>query len=122
MTDETSSDDTLRAMRDAYGRALEGWSKAMEQAVSTEEFAAASGRILTRYVEFQEAMRAASTAAAEQLRLPTVEDIARLATLIVNVERKVDEVSDEVHAMAGRLDRIEAAVASPPPGAEAPEA
>ena len=45
-------------------RAVEGWSKAMEQMVAGEEFASASGEFLKRYVEMQESLRAASRAAA----------------------------------------------------------
>ena len=40
----------------------------------------------------------------------TTDDIARLAQLVINVERKVDEVADEAHAIAGRLEAAEAAV------------
>lgn len=107
MSEGPGEDDPFQALRNAYGQAAESWAKAMERAVASEDFAKASGRILTRYIELQEALRSASTTAAEELRLPTVDDIARLATLIANVERKVDEVSDEVHAMNGRLDRLE---------------
>jgi len=120
VTGDAGAGDPFRPMRDAYGKALESWAKAMEDAVSSEEFAQASGRILSRYAELQESLRAASASATEQLHLPTVDDLARIATLVANVERKVDEVSNELHTMNTRLARIEAAMASrrddPAPG------
>jgi len=97
-------------MREAYDQALAGWSEAMERFVASDEFASASGDFLKRYVEMHESLRGASKAAAESIHLPTTDDIARLAQLVVNVERKVDEVSDEAHAIAQRLAAIEAAV------------
>jgi polyhydroxyalkanoic acid synthase PhaR subunit len=103
-------EDPLRPMREAYEQAVEGWSKAMEQMVASEEFASASGEFLKRYVEMQESLRTASQAAAESVHFPTTDDLARLAQLVINVERKVDEVSDEAHAIAGRLAAIEAAL------------
>jgi polyhydroxyalkanoic acid synthase PhaR subunit len=98
-------------MREAYDQAVEGWSRAMEQMVASEEFATTSGEFLKRYVEMQESLRAASRAAAESFHVPTADDLARVAQLVVNVERKVDEVSDETHAIAGRLVAIEATLA-----------
>jgi polyhydroxyalkanoic acid synthase PhaR subunit len=103
-------EDPLRPLREAYDQAVEGWSKAMEQMVAGEEFASASGEFLRRYVEMQGSLRAASRAAAESVNFPTADDIARLAQLVINVERKVDEVADEAHAIAGRLAAVEAAV------------
>ena len=102
------ADDPLRAMRQAYDQALAGWSKAMEQMVASDEFASASGDFLTRYAEMQESLRATSHATAESFGLPTADDLARIAQLVINVERKVDEVSDEARAISGRLAAIEA--------------
>jgi polyhydroxyalkanoic acid synthase PhaR subunit len=98
-------------MRQAYDQALEGWSKAMEQMVASEEFASASGQFLKNYVQMQESLRAASTATAESLHLPTRDDLARVAELVINVERKVDEIADEAHAVAQRLVAVEARLA-----------
>jgi polyhydroxyalkanoic acid synthase PhaR subunit len=97
-------------MREAYDQAVESWSKAMEQMVASEQFASTSGEFLKRYVEMQESLRAASRAAAESFHVPTTDDLARVAQLVVNVERKVDEVSDETRGIAERLAAIEAAL------------
>ena len=119
---QPSPEDALRAMREAYDEAFQGWAKTMQEMVASEEFASASGHLLRQYVDMQEALRAATRATAESMLLPTAEDLARIATLVVNVERKVDEVSDDVHGMAGRLAAIESALgelalrtAEPPP-------
>ena len=97
-------------MREAYEQAVQGWSMAMEEMVGGEEFAGASGQVLRRYVEMQESLRTASQAAAEGLHLPSTDDLARVAQLVINVERKVDEVSDEVHLVIARLAEIESAL------------
>jgi polyhydroxyalkanoic acid synthase PhaR subunit len=101
-------EDPLRPMREAYEQVVEGWSKAMEQMVASEEFASASGEFLKRYVAMQESLRTASRAAAESVHFPTTDDLARLAQLVINVERKVDEVSDAAHDVAERLAAVEA--------------
>lgn len=108
MSDAVPPTDPFALMRQAYDEAVETWAKTMEQVVSTEEFASASGQYLKRYVELQESIRTASQATAESLHIPTTDDLARVAQLVVNVERKVDEVSDEAHAIAGLLERLPA--------------
>ncbi len=120
MSDPPPPEDPLREMREAYDQAVEGWSKAMEQMVASEEFATASGEFLRRYVEMQESLRAASSAAAESFHVPTTDDLARVAQLVVNVERKVDELADEAHAAAGRLAAIESSLAKLERRASAP--
>ena len=106
MSDSTANQDPFGPLRDAYGQVVENWSAAMEQVVSTEEFASASGRFLQQYAELHESGRLASQATANSLHIPTKDDLAQVAELVVNVERKVDEVSDEAHALRSRLDDI----------------
>jgi hypothetical protein len=89
-------------MRKAYDDAVGGWAKTMEKMVGTRDFAVASGEFLTRYLELQENIRAASKATADALHLPTKDDFDRIAQLVINVERKVDEISDSVHEVASR--------------------
>lgn len=112
-----SPDEAVRQMRAAYDQAMEGWAKVMEDWVGSDAFAENSGRMLQQYLEMQEQMRAASRVSAGRLDLPTIDDIARLAQLIANVERKVDEVSDHTHAITQRLDAIEAALSRGDPPA-----
>lgn len=106
-------------------QSLERWSEAMEEIVGSEAFAAASGQLLALYAQQQQAVAAASRVTAETLRIPSSEDLAGVAQLVVNVERKVDEVADRVADMAERIAGIERAVtelASRPAAAEAPSA
>jgi polyhydroxyalkanoic acid synthase PhaR subunit len=98
--------DPFTALKQAYDDAAQAWGQTVEQMVGTEEFAAASGQFLKRYVEMQAAVRKSSTAAADSLHLTTKDDVARVAQLVVNVERKVDEVTDELHALVGRLAQL----------------
>src|SRR5205807_3027854 len=57
----------------------------------------------------------------EQPPVPSKEDVARIAQLVINVERKLDEVSDSVFALQDRLDAPapDPAVLPEPPSPEA---
>lgn len=101
------ADDAFQTVREAYGQVVENWSAAMEQVVTTEEFAAASGRFLSQFAEMTEAGRSATRATADQLHLATKDDFARVAQLVGQVERKVDEVSDDAHGIRKGLEALE---------------
>lgn len=110
--DKAGTDDAFQAVRDAYGQVVENWSSVMEQVVTTDEFAEASGRFLRQYAELNEAGRSATRATADQLHLATKDDVARAIALVAQVERKVDEVSDDVHAIRESIAALETSVAA----------
>jgi chromosome segregation ATPase len=107
----TPPNDPMHLMRDAYAQGIERWSKAMEEIVGSEDFAAASGQLLALYAQQQQSIRAASRVAAESIQMPTTDDLAEVARLVINVERKVDEVTDQAADVATRLTAIETRLA-----------
>ncbi len=112
MSDGTSApNDPAQPMGDAYAQAMQRWSKAMEEIVGGPDFAAASGKLLAVYAQQQQAMRAASRIAAESMQMPTTEDLAEVAQLVINVERKVDELTDHAADLVTRVTAIEARLA-----------
>ncbi len=104
------ADDPMQLMRDAYAQGIERWSKSMEEIVGSEDFASASGQLLALYAQQQQSIRAASRVAAESIQMPTTEDLAEVAQLVINVERKVDEVSDQSADAVTRLTALEARI------------
>lgn len=114
---DKGGEDPFAAVRDAYGQVVENWAAAMERVVTTDEFAEASGRFLRQYAELNEAGRSATRATADQLHLATKDDVARTVQLVAQLERKVDEVSDDVHAIRQSIAAIEASLAALADGA-----
>lgn len=90
----------FEAFKAAYDQAAESWSRSMEQVLSSEDFAAAAGRMVARYADAQETLRRAAETTSDQLHLPTKDDLARVAEIILNLERKVDEATDQLFAVA----------------------
>ncbi len=125
MSDPTGGADAAEHLFAAFaeqealrGQALRQWAQSMEDAVGSDAFAAASSRLLALYLQQQQALRAAARAAAEALQTPTIEDLAAVSRLVVNVERKADEISEAVHRIEARLDAIEATRTSGPAAAK----
>jgi hypothetical protein len=98
--------DPFEPMRRSYEEALDNWSTMMEQMVGAEGFASASNQLLKQYVEIEKSIRETSRATADALHIPTKDDVVRVAEQIVNVERKVDEVSRQGHGVADLVERM----------------
>jgi polyhydroxyalkanoic acid synthase PhaR subunit len=88
------SGDPFTIFKQWYDATSESWSKTVGEAVATEQFAEAISRFLDSYTSFNIMFRRANEQYFSNLQLPTRSDIARVATLIVNLEEKVDRIED----------------------------
>jgi len=95
----------FKNMRDAY---LEGMSKVMIDAVNSEEYAQATGTLLTNYLTFtapfREALDKTMVMALEQLSLPSRQQVTSLAERFTNLEMKLDDIDAKLDRMIGNLE------------------
>jgi hypothetical protein len=97
--------EPFRGVRDAY---LDAMSKAMIDAVNTENYAQATGAMLdyclTASAPFREALDKAMVQALMQLSLPSRQEVAALAERFTHVEMRLDDLdakADQIlHAIA----------------------
>lgn len=92
--------EPFREMRDAY---LDAMSKTMVEAVNSEAYAKTTGAMLdwsiTATGPVREAMEKSMLQAAQQLSLPSRQEIAALAERFTNLELRVDDLD-------AKLDRV----------------
>ena len=90
-----------RGMRDTY---MDVWSKAMINAVNTEDYAKAVGTMLDSYLTvsapFRDAISRAMTQVLAQLNMPTRTDVTNLAERLTNIEMRLDDLD-------ARLDTLQ---------------
>jgi polyhydroxyalkanoic acid synthase PhaR subunit len=91
---ENNSGDPFAIFKQWYDATSESWSKTIGEAIATEQFAEAINRFLDSYTSFAIMFRRANEQYFSNLQLPTRSDIARVASLIVNLEEKVDRIED----------------------------
>jgi hypothetical protein len=93
--------EQFRSMRDAY---LDSMAKVMVDAVNTEAYAQATGKMLenslTISAPFRDAMEKSMLQVLQQLSMPSRQDFAALADRFSNLEMRLDD-------MDAKLDRIE---------------
>jgi hypothetical protein len=110
--------EAFRNMRDSY---LEGMSKVMIDAVNSEEYAQATGTLLTNYLTvtapFRETLDKTMLMALEQLSLPSRQQITSLAERFTNLEMKLDDIDAKLDRIVelSRVSQYPAAEVNPAP-------
>lgn len=118
--------DPWAFFRQWFEVASAAWSHPLEEMLRSDAFAQASGAFLESASIAQRALRQAAEAQLAALGMPSREDVARVAGLVVQVETKVDRIEetledaqdgraaeltardDGVAALERRVERIEA--------------
>ena len=89
-----------REGRDGY---LEAWSKAMVEAVNSDQYAKATGVMLDAYLSasspFREMLEKSMLQVLQELSMPSRADFTSLAERVTNIEMRLDD-------MDAKLDRI----------------
>lgn len=88
-----------RGMRDTY---MDAWSKAMIDAVNSEEYARAMGTFLDSYLTvsapFRQAVERTMTQVLMQLNMPSRSDVTNLAERLTNIEMRLDDLDARLDA------------------------
>ena len=83
---------------------IEAWSKALEKAMGTEEFAGALGKTLDQFLTVQgkakEAAKQSSKVALDTLGLPSREQVVGLSRQLMDLEDRLESIEDKLDASA----------------------
>ncbi|MDA8213406.1 MAG: hypothetical protein M0021_16255 [Clostridia bacterium] len=88
--------DPFQYFKKIFEATEESWSKAMEKYVGTEAYAAQMGSYLDSYLFFNQLVQGNLTKYWESLKLPTQNDVTRVAKQIIAVESKMDDLAQKV--------------------------
>lgn len=88
--------DPFALWKQFYDKAEEQWSQTMDEAMHKEEFSKLMGQSLNSYLQYQNVARQSAEKYLEQANMPSRQDVANVASLIVNVESKLDKLEEEV--------------------------
>ncbi|MEI4800599.1 polyhydroxyalkanoic acid synthase subunit PhaR [Bacillus sp. FJAT-51639] len=86
--------DPLQAWKEVYEQTEKFWGKTLGETIKTEEYSAWMGSVLDLNLFYQKMMNDATKGYLEKVNIPTQEDIARVATLVINLENKVDNIEE----------------------------
>ncbi len=91
--------DPFSLYKQWYDATSETWAKIVEELIGTDKFMESASQFLDSYTSFASLSRRANEDYFHNLQLPTRSDIARVASLVIALEDKVDGLEDSIEAL-----------------------
>lgn len=88
--------DPFEIWKKVYDQTESYWSKVLDENLATEDFSKGLGKILDMNLQYKKIVNDSTSAYLEQMNMPSKDDLAKLASLIINVESKVEQIEEVV--------------------------
>ncbi|PIC63036.1 polyhydroxyalkanoate biosynthesis repressor PhaR [Sporosarcina sp. P13] len=93
---QTKFMDPFTIWKDMYEKTEETWSDIIQESMKKETFSQGLGQTLNNHLQNTEMISGITESYLKQLNIPTRDEIASLATLVINLEEKVDDLQDNI--------------------------
>lgn len=94
--------DPFLLLRKVYDTVEQLTGPAIEKLITTERFARLNGKVMESILRTQRATRENVSTTLHLLNFPAREDIVRLGELVLQLEEKIDKLSDRIEALEQR--------------------
>lgn len=88
--------DPFEIWKNVYDQTESYWSKVLDENLATEDFSRGLGKVLDMNLQYRKLVNDSTKTYLEQMNMPSKDDLAKLASLIINVESKVDQIEEVV--------------------------
>lgn len=88
--------DPFEIWKKVYDQTESYWSKVLDETIATEDFSKGLGTVLDMNLQYRKLVNDSTSAYLEQMNMPSKDDLAKVASLIINVETKVDQIEGVV--------------------------
>ena len=93
---QTKFMDPLAMWKEIYQKTEATWSDAIQDSMKKEPFSENLGQTLNNHLQYQELISKMTETYLKQVNMPTRGEIASIASLIINLESKVDDLQDKI--------------------------
>lgn len=83
--------------KEAYEHTEKAWHDVIQDTLGKESFAEGLGQIQANYLQYHEMVSNLTDAYLKQTNVPTRDEIANVASLVINLEDKVDNIDDQLY-------------------------
>ncbi|BAQ10722.1 polyhydroxyalkanoic acid synthase, phar subunit [Bacillus sp. OxB-1] len=101
---QTLQFDPFAMWKTIYEQTEANWNDAIQQSMKKETFSEGMGETLNYYLQFQELAKKMTESYLKQANMPTRGELADVASLIINLEEKVDSLDDRFDEELSKLD------------------
>lgn len=88
--------DPFKMWKDIYEKTESTWSDAIQESLGKESFSEGLGQTLNGYLQYQEFVAKTAESYLKELNMPSRDEVANVASLVINTENKVDSLEDQL--------------------------
>ncbi|AOV07518.1 polyhydroxyalkanoate biosynthesis repressor PhaR [Sporosarcina ureilytica] len=92
--------DPFKIWQDIYNKTENAWSDAIQDTLGKESFSEGLGQTLNSYLQYQEFVTKTAEAYLTQFNMPSRDEVANVASLVINTENKIDHLEDQLEQLA----------------------
>lgn len=93
---QTKMIDPFEMWKNIYDQTEAYFSKSLDENLATEDFSKGLGKVLDMNLQYKKLVNDSTKVYLEQMNMPSKDDLARLASLVLNVESKVDDLEEAI--------------------------
>ena len=83
--------------KDMYQHTEKAWNDVIQDTLGKESFSEGLGQIQSSYLQYHEMINNLTEAYFKQANIPTPDEIANVAALVINLEEKIDTIDDQLY-------------------------
>ena len=96
--------DPFKMWKNIYEQTEANWNDVIQESLKKESFSEGMGETLNYYLQFQELAKETTESYLKQMNMPTRGELADVASLVINLEGKVDDLEDKFDDELSKLD------------------
>ena len=89
--------EPFKMWKDMYENTEKAWSDVIQDTLGKETFSEGLGQIQASYLQYHEMISSVTEAYFKQINMPTRDEVANVASLVINLEAKVDNMDDQLY-------------------------
>lgn len=96
--------DPLTMWKKIYEQTEASWNDAIQETLKKESFSEGMGETLNYYLKYQELAKETTETYLKQANMPTRSEVADVASLVINLEGKFDDLDEKFDTEMTKLD------------------
>jgi polyhydroxyalkanoic acid synthase PhaR subunit len=96
--------DPFKMWKSIYEQTEANWNDVIQESLKKESFSEGMGETLNYYLQYQELAKGTTESYLKQMNMPTRGELADVASLVINLEGKVDDLEDKFDDELSKLD------------------
>ncbi|HJV46468.1 MAG TPA: polyhydroxyalkanoic acid synthase subunit PhaR [Bacillota bacterium] len=88
--------DPFALWKQMYDKMEEQWSQTIDESMHKEDFSQWMGQCLNGYLQYQDMARKSTEKYLEQANMPSRQDLSSVASMVINIEEKIDNLEQTI--------------------------